>query len=424
MKFIFADSLDLVDPRYDFKADRNGIGRKPYWDDVYPHELLATAPYDGMLVSRGIVESKYTESQAMRFRRSGARVFLRLDEPERARFDIFGDCGAFTYANEDVPPYTPDDMAEFYDDCGFTHGCSVDHIIFDYDLTLKGMEGGSAKAHERFEVTLTNAQKFLEATRHMSNRFTPMGVVQGWSPGSMAEAARRLATMGYNYLAIGGMAPLKADQIRSCLQAIREAIPLDTRIHILGFAKANDIKLFAPFKITSFDTSSPLIRAFKDAKQNYYLPNGDKGLSYYTALRIPQALENTKLLKHIKSGTFRSEDLSRLEAAALDSVRAYDKGQVTLDETLEAVLAYNAPFAVGQHFEEVRDSTTMRTLAKQYRVTLEEQPWRRCDCSICRSLSIEVMIFRAANRNRRRGIHNLGVYKSLIDNLPPSGEAS
>lgn len=35
MKFIFADSLDFVDPNYDFVSDRNGPGRKPYWDDAY-----------------------------------------------------------------------------------------------------------------------------------------------------------------------------------------------------------------------------------------------------------------------------------------------------------------------------------------------------------------------------------------------------
>jgi len=55
VKFIFADSLDLVDPGYDFLADRMHPGRRPYWDDQYPHELFGYAPYDGILVSRGIV---------------------------------------------------------------------------------------------------------------------------------------------------------------------------------------------------------------------------------------------------------------------------------------------------------------------------------------------------------------------------------
>jgi len=127
VKFIFADSLDFVDPGYDFLRDRNAPGRKPYWDDAYPHEILGYAPYHGMLVSRGIVgdgpvKGKYTEAQAMRFRRVGAREFLRLNTPEFANLALFGDCGAFTYVKEDKPPYTPADTLEFYDECGFTHG--------------------------------------------------------------------------------------------------------------------------------------------------------------------------------------------------------------------------------------------------------------------------------------------------------------
>src|ERR1700733_11290050 len=148
MKFIFADSLDLVDPGYDFLRDRNGEARSPYWDDLYPHEILDQPPYDGILVSRGIVggssvAGKYTTSQAMRFRRVGARKFLRLDSPKFKSFPIFGDCGAFTYHKEDRPPYTPENTAEFYDEGGFTHGCSVDHIIFDFDEKLTGTKGGS-----------------------------------------------------------------------------------------------------------------------------------------------------------------------------------------------------------------------------------------------------------------------------------------
>jgi len=36
MKFIFADSLDHVDPVFDFIADRSPAKRQPYWDDAYP----------------------------------------------------------------------------------------------------------------------------------------------------------------------------------------------------------------------------------------------------------------------------------------------------------------------------------------------------------------------------------------------------
>jgi hypothetical protein len=85
MNFIYADSLDYIDPAYDFEADRNPPGRRPYWDDLYPHEFMDSPPYNGVLVSRAIVGDgkvrggKYTEAQAMRLRRAGARTFRRLN---------------------------------------------------------------------------------------------------------------------------------------------------------------------------------------------------------------------------------------------------------------------------------------------------------------------------------------------------------
>nr|WP_066735418.1 tRNA-guanine transglycosylase DpdA [Bradyrhizobium sp. CCH5-A9] len=422
MKFIFADSLDYVDPSFDFIADRSPADRQPYWDDAYPHEILGYAPYDGVLVSRGIigdhrVKGKYTASQARRFHLVGARKFLRLDKPQFADLDIFGDCGAFTYVQEERPPYTPIEMAEFYDECGFTHGCSVDHIIFDFDPALVGLAGGTDDAKNRFEITLENAEGFRREALAMDACFTPMGVVQGWSPGSMAEAARRLVAMGYTYLAIGGMVPLKSPEIKLCLQAIRDAIPAATRLHILGFAKADDIDSFHGYDIASFDTTSPLIRAFKDAKQNYYLAGEGLSLRYFTSIRVPQAIENPKLQRSVKKGTFRAEELVRLEALALNSLRAFDRGEADLEETLHNVLVYSAPLVEEIPYEDCKNSVALAKLAERYRITLVEQPWKQCSCKICRDASVDVIIFRGSNRNKRRGIHNLAVYHKHIERL-------
>lgn len=421
MKFIFADSMDFVDPEYDFLNDRHAPGRKAYWDDAYPHEILGYAPYDGVLVSRGIVgdhrvAGKYSQSQAMRFRRVGARAFLRLDKPQFASLDLFGDCGAFTYVKQEVPPYTPADTAEFYDECGFTHGCSVDHIIFDFDERAAGLEGGSEEARRRFDLTLENARAFLDEARQ-SGRFTPLGVIQGWSPQSMAEAGRRLAAMGYDYLAVGGMVPLKSDQIRAALGAIREAVPASVRLHILGFAKANEIGSFAPYGVTSFDTTSPLIRAFKDAKQNYFVRTGPGRLKYYTAIRVPQALENLQLQRRVREGAFRAEDLSGLEAEALAALRAYQGRQIGVEDVLSPVLRYNAILATGRDYDEVKDAPALAKLSQAYRETLTDRPWEACGCRICQSVGLEVMLFRASNRNKRRGIHNLAVYNQIVQDL-------
>lgn len=429
MNFIFADTLDYVDLGYDFLADENAANREAYWGDEHPHEHMDTPPYDGMLVSRaGIGKGrtgggKYTEAQAMAFRRVGARAFLRLDKPQFRNMPLFGDCGAFAYVKERVPPYTPEDMLAFYEDGEFTHGCSVDHIIFAFHPDDDPGHFRSAQdrdeARRRYDITLASAEVFLRASRPLKGRFTPLGVVQGWSPGSMAQAARDLCRMGHRYLAIGGTVPLRTPQIKSCLGAIRDAIPPDVAMHVLGFAKAEDIQEFVPFGITSFDTTSPFQRAFRDARANYYLPRlHGAGLEYYTAIRVPQATVNPKLQRLAKEGKVRQESLQALERAALAALRAYDRDELGLEETLDAVMAYDDPAVLARATAPAQAHVAAATLRARYRRILADRPWKQCRCRVCHELKIDALIFRASNRNKRRGFHNLGVFKRLVDDLP------
>lgn len=416
MKFIFADALDMIDPGYDFLADRHAKNRKAYWTDKYPHEFFRDAPYDGILVSRGIVgdhklSGKYSDSQAMRFRRVGAREFLRLLSAKHRRLSIFGDCGAFSYVEAEKPPYSPDEILEFYSDGGFTHGCSVDHIIFDFAPELtEGLKGGTRDARERFKITQEYARVFLKASKALGKRFKPLGVVQGWSPGSMAEAARNLERMGYDYIAIGGMVPLSSTSVHLCLKAIRSRIKWSTKLHLLGFAKAEQIGEFTDYGIESFDSTSPLIRAFKDARANYYVRGKNGSLDYYTAIRIPQATENTRFLRKAKEGKVSQEQLAGLERKALMDLRGYDRGEVGLDRAVTSVLAYNREFIWEDKSSSSHNESKLATIRQDLRRTLAEMPWKKCDCVVCRNAGIEVMIFRSSNRNKRRGFHNLAVY--------------
>lgn len=412
----------MVDPAFDFVEDRNAPNRRPYWDDSYPHELFVNPPYDGMLVSKAIVgdhrvKGKYSESQAMRFYRVGAREFLRLNDPKYDSMPIFGDCGAFSYAQEEIPPYKPEEIVEFYDSCGFTHGCSVDHIIFDYSEEFAGLQGGSEDARRRFDITLENANTFLKAHQTQNSPFVPLGAVQGWSPDSIAEASRQLCAMGYDYLAVGGLVPLKAAQIHKIIQAIRDAVPLNTRIHLLGFAKADVIAEFVRYNITSFDTTSPLIRAFKDDKKNYYALNDSGEISYSTAIRVPQATENSRLQRAAKEGKINQEELQALETTSLAKLRAFDRGTASIDETLEAVISYNVFLESSLHDNTENRDKLAKKLEPLYRNTLQTQPWKKCGCPICKQIGIEVIIFRGSNRNRRRGMHNLFVYHNRIKQL-------
>lgn len=422
MQFIFSDSLDMVDPDFDFIEDRSSPKRVHYWDDVYAHEIFTEPPYDGMLISKAtvgdnIIKGKYVQSQAMRFYRVGAREFLRLTTPQLRTMPIFGDCGAFSYAQLEVPPYTPEEIVEFYDSCSFTHGCSVDHVIFDFEEDTTGMSGGSDDAKQRYEITLSNAEKFLTEHRSRNSKFIPLGAVQGWSPQSIAEASRKLCAMGYDYLALGGLVPLTATQIHKIIQAVRQSVPQNTKIHLLGFAKADVIEEFVRYNITSFDTTSPMIRAFKDSKKNYYSLNDSGQFTYYTALRVPQATENFRLTKAVKEGKINQEILQLLEKESLRSLRAYDKRDASLDEALNSVLSYNIYLESSLHDNTDEREKLAKKLEPMYRRTLEARAWEYCDCPICKHAGIEVMIFRGSNRNRRRGMHNLHVYHNRIKQL-------
>jgi hypothetical protein len=424
MKFLYADSLDYVDPEYDFLEDRSRPGREPYWDDEFSHQYLDEVPYDGILVSRGIVgdhkfPGKYTQSQAMRFRRDGARKFHRLDKPEHEDLLIYGDCGAFSYSDQDKPPYTPSEILEFYEDAGFSHGCSVDHVVFEFDHKIKGMDSlpdpvAGLQARERFDITLEYANAFYKECAHISNTFTPLGVVQGWSPGSMAEAARRLVGMGYDYLAVGGMVPLKADNIHRALMAIRELIPDYVKLHILGFGKIDQVDEFLGYNIASIDTTSPMLRAFKDNKRNFFMPSDEKTLNYYTSVRIPHATESRMLGVLVKKGHFTLEFLIRQETEALKAMRDLDKGTVTWEAAFEAVMNYTRSILVDPKSGRPATEKKLDALEFEYRRILKDRPWKQCPCAVCRKVSVEGAIFRASNRNKRRGMHNIWVFNKQL----------
>ena len=424
MKFLYSDTQDFVDPEYDFINDRNAPTRRRYWDDRYAHEIMTPTPYDGLLVAMsavrpapGVASSKvrYSTAEQHRMLRDGVRKFLRLDGPQYKDAMVMGDCGAFAYVQQEKPSYSPLEVFEFYAEAGFTHGVSPDHIIFACDTDNPPREAVEEDIRFRFDLTLENAREFLRICQKEGMPFEPMGAVQGWSPHSIAQAAKQLEDMGYRYLAIGGLVPLKVDVIHKVLRALRDVIKADTKIHLLGFAKADSIQHFTDYGITSFDSTSPLIRAFMDEKVNYYVPKSDGSLEYYAAIRIPQAIENNRLMQGIKEGIFNAEDLVKREERALTAMRRFDQGQETREVTVEAVMDYQQFLTLGGDSDKHAKSLIKTRI--QVERTLAAAPWKHCRCDICTDIGVEVIIFRSANRNRRRGFHNLGVYHQHVQRI-------
>jgi hypothetical protein len=207
--------------------------------------------------------------------------------------------------------------------------------------------------------------------------------------------------MGYDYIALGGMVPLKTPEILASLEAIREVRKPSTRLHLLGISRLENLHAFEDAGVYSFDSTSPLKRAFMDDRDNYHTLERT-----YTAVRIPQVDGNAQLKKLILAGEVDFGLARKLELACFDGAIEFDKGKLSIESLLERLREYESVWH-GKKDDSIR-----------YRETLEDRPWRQCRCAICQQLGIHVVLFRGAERNRRRGFHNLHVLRQRLDRLP------
>jgi hypothetical protein len=405
MRFYFPDSQDQIDPTFDFISEERSPYRIRQRDDLYAHEVFETCPYDGMLISKAIVDGveggagKYSAQQRQRLYREGIREFFRLDAGTGPRIDTIGDCGAFQYVRDAVPPYTVDEVIDFYEGCGVDAGLSLDHVILGFELHPPLSEDLlPPQWSQRRELTLHLASEFIARHGARNCTFEPVGVAQGWSPGSYADSVRTLQGLGYERVAIGGLVAQKTYEILAVLEAIDDIREPGVRLHLLGVTRTDEVASFQRYGVTSFDSTSPFRQAFKDDRDNFH------GVERtWIALRIPQVDANPKLQRRIRAGEVDGRVARRLEQHALETLRAYDDGACSLEAAVDALRGY----------EMVHDGRHDRS--REYAETLRDEPWRSCECAVCRTVGIEVAIFRGTERNKRRGFHNVHVFRMRLE---------
>ncbi|WP_183097372.1 tRNA-guanine transglycosylase DpdA [Nocardioides pelophilus] len=393
MKFYFPDSQDLVSPTYDFLRDEYVAHRVRQRDDRYAHEVLERAPYHGVLVSKSIVDGsikgagKYSGAQRARMYRMGVRRFFRLPD----EVETLGDNGAFNYVDEEVPPVTAEETLDFYDECGFDAGVSTDHIIFGYAPGATEADVDPQWA-ERRRLTLRLAEQFIEAVRERRSTVQPVGAAQGWSPDSFADSVHALQDMGYERIALGGMVPLKTNQILACLTRIHEVLKPETELHLLGITRIDSMDDFADFGVASFDSTSAFRQAFMDDRKNYHTAE-----RAYVAIRVPQVDGNPTLKRAILAGAVSQREALTAERDALKALRAYDGTVRARRACIDALGAYEAV------------CQSKKSYLAAYDETLADAPWTRCRCKLCTQHGVEIAIFRGTERNKRRGFHNMSV---------------
>jgi hypothetical protein len=320
-----------------------------------------------------------------------------------------GDCGAFSYHREEVPPYTSDQVIDFYAECGFDLGISVDHVILGYDPAAD-QDRDHPQIQEwtaRQRLTLDLAAEFLARCRSRHVPFEPLGVAQGWSPSSYRLAVAELQKIGYTRIAVGGMVPLKTHEILASLRHISTVREPSTRLHLLGITRCASIAEFATLGVTSFDSTSAFRQAFKDDKDNYHTPERT-----YTALRVPQVDGNAKLKARIQAGQVGQRNAIEHEQACLHLLRQYDAGRAPIEAVLDVLKGYQAVF------------DGRRDYAQAYRTILEEAPWKQCSCGICEQVGIDVAVFRGSERNKRRGFHNVYAFRQRLDQQLRAGRVA
>ena len=179
---------------------------------------MEEAIYDGILVSRMALGEGGPKRQLVE--RIGMRAYLRLP-PE---LHLLGDCGAFGYIRDPVPRFETSELVNYDSRLGFDSGVSLDHaIVPEFEDSRE----------QRYGTNLRNAEEFLRWHRDGNHAFVPIGAIQGWSIESYVEAAQAVVSMGYDYIALGGLAKgTRSTTILSIVEAVCDAIPRYKHPHL------------------------------------------------------------------------------------------------------------------------------------------------------------------------------------------------
>ena len=399
MKYFIPEWDDRVDPSYDFVNDNHSEDhiKDPIKNDVYTWNIfgIKNAPIDGVLVSRATItgnKRKYKWILA-----EGIHKVLRLPK----NFEIIGDCGAFGYVGEKIPPFDPLETLKYYRDSGFNYGVTVDHLVVPQFEKDKGF---------RMRLTYENGIKsYHEWLKNFRKDFQLIVAIQGRDVNDYLKMYDDYLKHGIRHLAFGGLVRSPTSFIMNLLEELikklKESKIIPEYLHFFGLAR---FSLFPKFQELEeldiqigFDSASYLRKAWlsSPSTQLNYLSLEGKG---FAAIRIP--FVGRRLSKNEEILGEKSKILKRLEQECLMKLRMYDKDEIDLEDVLSTLTKFN------------KVTGGKPDLINFYKRTLKEKPWKKCDCPICSTIGIEVAIFRGNNRNRRRGFHNTYVFYEIFKN--------
>ena len=102
---------------------------------------------------------------------------------------------------------------------------------------------------------------------------------------------------------------------------------------------------------------------------------------------------------------FANGAMQELEKECLTNLKLFDDKKISEEEVLESVNEYSAL---------LQRKKTYNYFSERHKELLNERPWKKCRCKVCKDAGINIVVFRGANRNRRRGFHNTWVFYHKI----------
>ena len=389
---------------------------------TYAHELCgARTPFDGILLSLSQIDVGKGALYRLTDDRK-ARVPLRTELRIPPDLLLFGDSGAFSYAAQSTPPFTPKQAAELYDRFGFDIGASVDHIPLP-QISFRHEDGTTGKhplsrsaRYGRMYLTRDNADEFLQISRRRAYGFIPLGVIQGIGPRSYVDRLHEYLDMGYTHVALGGLVPRTDRDILEIVCEVRRALQARTRerrenvwLHLFGILRPKLQPIFAELGVSSFDSASYYRKSWLRSDQNYLAPDGR---SWYGTIRVP--ISTSKRMRQAALGRGLTEaQLAELERECLATIEACNDHPDATNQLVKSIDQYGPLLqrkSENNHFDE------------EHALLLKDRPWEKCSCPFCRSAGIHAVVFRGASRNKRRGFHNTWVFyhKVLHGNALPT----
>jgi len=426
MKYYIPEWDDQVDPGYDFASD--AYSEDHFADrrkDVYMWEIFRqnAVPFDGVLVSLMSINGKGKKRREIT-EKGGLHEYLRLP----ANIPIIADCGAWGYIKEDHPPFDAIQVLDFYKELGVQEAVTVDHLVIPQ--VRKNGTVVALDISQRMKVTLDNGIKGFEAwKKEYEDCFDLLVSVQGLRLDDYMNMYRTYLEHGITSFAFGGLAKKPTDFVARIIERLIEDIKHRNdlkvkRIHFFGlgrtslFSKLREIEQLGTH--VSFDTASWLRRAWLGG--GYYYVDS-KGLHEYTAIRVPMSDTGRSSFKGKRKLGADADllGLRKSETECLQTLRSFERNDTTLEEALLSVKQYDTKL-LGEFEKSLVWKTPnpddrskkmsellrfFKSLERRYEDMLRDRPWTKCDCPICRSIGIEVVLFRGNDRNRRRGFHNV-----------------